>query len=174
MAEIPSPTYIHTYIYTLRCSTVLLALVVLIGFTCPAITVVTVILRALDRVRERVLGLLCLSITQIPARVGTAYCVVLAVCGGGHEPSPGTNKDSSSCFDRQRLAGSCRYHATFSPYPKVPNSLHALMHSSAQCRHTLPCPASSLGGTRPHPSGRSRHPFSPPFIAVGRRAAPPF
>jgi len=30
-------------------------------FTCPAITVVTVILRALDRVRERVLGLLCLS-----------------------------------------------------------------------------------------------------------------
>ena len=36
------------------CSTV-----VLIGFTCPAITVGTVILRALDRVRERVLGLLC-------------------------------------------------------------------------------------------------------------------
>ena len=48
---------------TYGCSTV-----VLIGFTCPAITVVTVILRALDRVRERVLGLLCLSITQIPAR----------------------------------------------------------------------------------------------------------
>ena len=35
------------------CSTV-----ILIGFTCPAITVVTVLLRALDRVRERVLGLL--------------------------------------------------------------------------------------------------------------------
>ena len=35
------------------CSTV-----VLIGITCPAITVVTVILRALDRVRERALGLL--------------------------------------------------------------------------------------------------------------------
>ena len=33
------------------CSTV-----VLIGCTCPAITVVTVILRALDRVRERALG----------------------------------------------------------------------------------------------------------------------
>jgi len=30
--------------------------VVLIGFTCPAITVGTVILRALDRVRERALG----------------------------------------------------------------------------------------------------------------------
>ena len=46
----------------------LLPTVVLIGFTCPAITVATVILRALDRVRERVLGLLCRSITQIPAR----------------------------------------------------------------------------------------------------------
>ena len=55
------------------CSTV-----VLIGFTCPAITVGTVILRALDRVRERVLGLLCLSITQIPAFYGCStfyYCV---------------------------------------------------------------------------------------------------
>ena len=31
-------------------------------------TVATVVLRALDRVRERVLGLLCRSITQIPAR----------------------------------------------------------------------------------------------------------
>ena len=30
--------------------------VVLIGFTCPAITVATVILRALDRVRGRALG----------------------------------------------------------------------------------------------------------------------
>ena len=30
--------------------------VVLICFTCPAITVATVILRALDRVRERALG----------------------------------------------------------------------------------------------------------------------
>ena len=42
--------------------------VVLMGFTCPATTVVTVALRALDRVRERALGLLCRSITQIPAR----------------------------------------------------------------------------------------------------------
>ena len=31
---------------------------VLIGFTCPAITVVTVILRALDRIRGKTLGLL--------------------------------------------------------------------------------------------------------------------
>ena len=38
--------------------------VVLVWFTCPAITVVTVILRALDRVRETVLGLLCRSITR--------------------------------------------------------------------------------------------------------------
>ena len=38
------------------CSTV-----VLMCFTCPAITVATGILRALDRVRERVLGLLCRS-----------------------------------------------------------------------------------------------------------------
>ena len=38
------------------------------GFTCPATTVVTVVSRALDRVRERALGFLCLSITQIPAR----------------------------------------------------------------------------------------------------------
>ena len=44
-------------------------------FTCPAITVETVILRALDRVRERALGLLCRSITQIPAR--QASCGVL-------------------------------------------------------------------------------------------------
>ena len=40
------------------CSTV-----VLVCFTCPAITVGTVILRALDRARERVLRLLCRSIT---------------------------------------------------------------------------------------------------------------
>ena len=45
------------------CSTV-----VLIGFTCPAMTVATVMLRALDGVRERVLGLLCRSITQILSR----------------------------------------------------------------------------------------------------------
>ena len=45
------------------CSTI-----VLTGFTCPATTVVTVASRALDRVRERVFGLLCRSIAQIPAR----------------------------------------------------------------------------------------------------------
>ena len=52
---------------TYGCSTV-----VLICFTCQAITVGTVKLRALDRVRERVLGLLCRSITQIPAWFRTA------------------------------------------------------------------------------------------------------
>ena len=41
--------------------------VVLMWFTCPATTVATVMSRAIDRVRERVLGSLCLSITQIPA-----------------------------------------------------------------------------------------------------------
>ena len=51
------------------CSTV-----VLIGCTCPAMTVVTVILRALDRVRERALGCFARSpdyvqwlIAQIPS-----------------------------------------------------------------------------------------------------------
>jgi len=45
-----------THHYGMRgcCSTV-----VLIGFTCPAITVVTVILRALVRVREGLLFLHC-------------------------------------------------------------------------------------------------------------------
>ena len=45
------------------CSTV-----VLIGFTCPAMTVVTVILRALDRVRERALGCFARSPKSPPAR----------------------------------------------------------------------------------------------------------
>ena len=45
------------------CSTV-----VLIRFTCPAITVVTVILRALDRVRERALGCFARSLKSPPAR----------------------------------------------------------------------------------------------------------
>ena len=44
------------------CSTV-----VLIGFTCPAMTVVTVILRALDRVRERALGCFARSPKSPPA-----------------------------------------------------------------------------------------------------------
>ena len=45
------------------CSTV-----VLIGFTCPAITVGTVILRALVRVRERALGCFARSPKSPPAR----------------------------------------------------------------------------------------------------------
>ena len=40
--------------------------VVLVGFTCPAMTVATVTLRALVRVRERALG--CFARAQIPAR----------------------------------------------------------------------------------------------------------
>ena len=46
------------------CSTV-----VPVCFTCPAITAVTVILRALDRVRERVLGLLCLFVCRSIAQI---------------------------------------------------------------------------------------------------------
>ena len=45
------------------CSTV-----VLVGFTCPAMTVVTVVLRALVRVRERALGCFARSPKSPPAR----------------------------------------------------------------------------------------------------------
>ena len=56
--------------------------VVLAGFTCPATTVGTVTSRALDRVRERALGLLCHSITQIPARQAQRVTVVLRLFYG--------------------------------------------------------------------------------------------
>ena len=47
--------------------------VVLMCFTCPALTVMTVVLRALDRVRERALGCFARSPKSPPARrhVGT-------------------------------------------------------------------------------------------------------
>ena len=53
------PTHMHAH----GCSTV-----VLIGFTCPAMTVGTVMLRALDRVRERALGCFARSPKSPPAR----------------------------------------------------------------------------------------------------------
>ena len=50
------PVYCYCVLRTACYCTVRLFYGVLIGCTCPAITVVTVILRALDRVRERALG----------------------------------------------------------------------------------------------------------------------
>ena len=60
--------------------------VVLICFTCPAITVGTVILRALDRVRERALGLLwrglihCSADRRYRLLSGGVFLVCIVVC----------------------------------------------------------------------------------------------
>ena len=66
------------------CSTV-----VLIGFTCPAITVVTVILRALVRVRERALGAFC------PASRFVSACCVGSGCTEDTEDVSAPNQNRS-------------------------------------------------------------------------------
>ena len=65
------PTRVVRGVRDYGCSTV-----VLIGITCPAITVATDILRALVRVRERALGCFARSPKSPPAR----RCVVSPTC----------------------------------------------------------------------------------------------
>ena len=75
------------------CSTV-----VLICFTCPAITVATVILRALERVRERALG--CFARLEQVRRTGTRH-------GLGHGRQKRTRRWRGEKWEGAHALGTC-------------------------------------------------------------------